>query len=282
MEYATAGNNNMDTAANDNTVVVNRVWAQGQYGKTTIMLGKFPYYTNVDDGMIFDDDLAGGFVQFGDKANIKLLVSRYNESDTRGGFTVDKDLVQGAGVTDINPVTTVSYQAIELNSDPTQKFTYGLGYHHYASGNFKNRALFNNYNNTTGKAYNDEELNIWSIGLGYRFDKNTRLSGAYATNTSGDVERKFRQAWSVQFNYKGVNAKDVGSWGAFVAYRHLGNYASVVPTYNSMFSGQKGVQVGVQYALFQNIVGMLEYYNGKNLVTDKRQDTIFGRVELYF
>ena len=285
IEYAT-DNHNLDTAANSNgdNIVVNRIWAQGQYGKTTIMLGKFPYFTNVDDGMVFDDDLAGGFIQFGDKANIKLLVSRYDDSANRSDFTVDKGLegAQGPGVTDINPVTTVSYQAIELNSDPTQKFTYGLGYHHYASGSFKNRALFNNYDNSFGKAYNDEELNIWSVGLGYRFDKNTRLSGAYASNTSGDVERKYRQAWSVQFNYKGVNAKDVGSWGAFAAYRHLGNFASIVPTYNSMFSGQKGWQVGVQYALFKNIVGMLEYYNGKNLVTDKRQDTIFGRVELYF
>ncbi len=223
--------------------------------------------------------MAGGFEQFGNKANVKLLVSRYS------GHGID-DFTQDANswnAADQLKVGTASYQAIELNSDPTKKFTYGLGYHHFGAGNLKTRRLYNDFTGQfASKQYNAEELNIWSVGLGYRFDKNTRLTGAYASNTSGDVERKYRQAWSVEFDYKGVNAKKPGSWGAFLAYRHLGNFTSIAPTYNSIGVGQKGWQIGVQYALFQNIVGMLEYYNGKNLITDKRQDTVFGRVELYF
>ena len=264
IEYAT-NQHNLDTAANSNgnDLVVNRVWAQGQYGKTTIMLGKFPYFTDVDQGMVFDDDLAGGFVQFGDKANVKLLVSRY-DANPPGWF-------------DNNPnqeVRTVSMQGIELNSDPTQKFTYGLGYHHVTNKDRMKNDLPHNYN--------AENMNIWSVGLGYRFDKNARLFGTFAKNTSGDSETKYRQAWAVQFDYKGSDIKKPGSWGAFVAYRHLGQFASLVPTYNSMWTGRKGVNFGVNFVPLKNIKTYLEYYVGRNLGNDRRQDTVFGRVELYF
>ena len=266
MEYFGLDKGNMDNAANENKVLVNRAWVEGQYGATTIQLGKLPYFTDVDNGMIFDDDLAGGMIKFGNKANVKLLVSRYDTTDTVG-------------------VGTASYQAIELNSDPNQKFTAGLGYHHFSTKDLKGANLWNSFDGKwvdENGTYNDEQCNIWSVGLGYRFDKNTRLSGAYAKNTSGDLETKFRQSWNVQFDYKGANPKQQGSWGAFLAYRHLGNFVSLVPTYNSMGGGQKGFNVGVQYTLLKNVLTMFEYYTGKSLTTDKRQDTIFARAEIYF
>ena len=125
-------------------------------------------------------------------------------------------------------------------------------------------------------------MNIYELGLGYRFDKNFKLSGAYAGNPSGEVAKKFRQAWHVTLNYKGVDMKDRGSWGAFLAYRHLGNYAAVFPTYNSMFTGQKGYNIGVQYVPVTNVITYLEYYVGRGLERNRRQDTVFARAELYF
>ena len=273
MEYATEGGN-MDTAANSNRVVVNRVYAEGKYGKTTIDLGRFPYYTDVDNGMVFDDEFSGGMVQFGDKANVKLMAGRYhdNYADTPLSYKdwTDPD----------NPVgfTTASYAGIELNSDPTKKFTIGAAYHHFTTGDLKANTL----NGAIAKEYNDDALNIWEIGMGYRFDKNTKLSGAFARNSSGDSETKYRQAWSVQFDYKGADRKKPGSWGAFAAYRHLGNYASVFPTYNSMWVGQKGWNIGVKYAVLENILAIVEYYNGKNIMNDNHQDTFFIRSEIYF
>ena len=273
IEYATESDN-LDTAANSNKVTVNRVWAQGQYGKTTIMLGKFPFFTDVDQGMVFDDDLAGGFVQFGDKANIKLLGARYDASgitgykewDAAAGKAVDKSLLK-----------TVSIAGIELNSDPTKKFTYGVGYHYIS-----NKDDMKNKLGSVDDKYNAESMNIWSVGLGYRFDKNAKLFGTYAKNTSGDLETKHRQAWAVQFDYKGSDISKPGSWGAFVAYRHLGSCASIVPTYNSMFTDKKGVNFGVNFVPLKNIKAYVEYFTGKGVWSDKRQDTVFGRVELYF
>ena len=76
--------------------------------------------------------------------------------------------------------------------------------------------------------------------------------------------------------------KDRGSWGAFLAYRHLGHFASLAPTYNSMWVGRKGANFGVSYVPMTNVITYLEYYVGRNLWTDARQDTVFARAELYF
>ena len=49
-----------------------------------------------------------------------------------------------------------------------------------------------------------------------------------------------------------------------------------------MFLNQKGFNVGVQYTLLKNVLTMVEYYNGKNIINDNKQDTIFARAEIYF
>ncbi len=260
MEYFSE-NDNMSTAANDNTVLVNRAWVQGQYGATMIQLGKFPGFSTVDNGLIYDDDLAGGLVQFGNKANVRLMVARYDTNNTE----------LNAG--------TASYQSIEVNSDPNQKFTIGAAYHHFATRDLNAIA---DPNGVAGRTYGADQYNIWAVGMGYRFDKNTKLSGAFARNCSGDFGTEHRQAWNVQFDYKGADKSDPGSWGAFVAYRHIGKYGAICPTYNSMFLNQKGFNVGVQYTLLKNVLTMVEYYNGKNIITDNKQNTIFARAEIYF
>ncbi|MBR1761700.1 MAG: S-layer homology domain-containing protein [Schwartzia sp.] len=276
VEYATNGKN-MDSAANSNgnDIYLNRAYVEGKYGNFTIDLGRFPYFTDVDGGMVFDDEFSGGMLTIGKGANVKLMVGRYHDNYSRNplsyrDWVTDPDNPDG--------YTTASYQGIELNSDPNKKFTFGAAYHRFATRDLKANRL----NTAVVKAYNADAMNIWEIGLGYRFDKNAKLSGAFARNSSGDSDTKYRQAWNVQFDYKGADRAKQGSWGAFVAYRHLGHYAAVFPTYNSMFTGSKGVNFGITYVPLKNIKTYLEYYVGRNLVNDRRQDTVFGRVELYF
>ena len=255
MEYLT-DRDGMKSAANGNNVITNRLWAAGEYGATTIWLGKFPGFSLVDNGMIFDDDMAGGFVQFGNKAYLRLTGGRYKINDDLG---------------------TASYWSVEASTDPNKKFSIGAGYHHFEN---KEKMLANIA--IDGVNNNAKNLGIWAVGAAYRFDKNFRVSGAYAQNTKGDVSSKYRRAWSAQLDYKGADPKDKGSWGAFLAYRHLGQLAAVVPTYDSMTSGQKGAQIGLAYTILPNIVTQFEYYLGKNIVNNNRQDTIFSRVSLYF
>ncbi|MBO4853408.1 MAG: S-layer homology domain-containing protein [Schwartzia sp.] len=246
---------------------VNRAWVEGKYSSTMIQLGKFPAFTDVDNGMVYDADLAGGLVKFGNKANVKLMAARVGNDNHAFGFE--------RGVN----VGTASYQSIEINSDPNQKFTVGAAYHHFST---KDLNLIGDPDNVPGRTYNADALNIWEIGMGYRFDNNVKLAGAYAKNTSGDFETKHRQAWNLELDYKGVDSSTPGSWGAFLAYRHLGNYGVIAPTYNTMWNDKKGFNCGLQYTPIKNVVTIFEYYTGKRITTDRKQNTIFARVEMYF
>ena len=267
VEYATDGHN-MDTAANStNDIYLNRAYVEGKYGQFTIDLGRFPYFTDVDGGMVFDDEFSGGMIKFGDKANVKIMVGRYYDNYTRGFMPFSGNNA------------AASYQGIEINSDPNQKFTIGAAYHRLA-----NKAVLAGDPAGINKNYNDDKLSIWEIGLGYRFDKNFKLSGAYAKNTCGDVASKHLQSWHVTMNYKGASAKDQGSWGAYLSYRHLGYYATVLPTYNTGDPGAKGWQLGVQYTVLPNVLTTFEYWLGNNMLkgNEPRQDTIFARAEIFF
>ncbi len=84
----------MDTAANVTGadriagaapgVCVERIWAQGDYGDLHILLGKLPYITNIDGGMIYDDNVAGGQITFGNKVKATLTAGRSNSFAAAG------------------------------------------------------------------------------------------------------------------------------------------------------------------------------------------------------
>ncbi len=46
------------------------------------------------------------------------------------------------------------------------------------------------------------------------------------------VSSKSKKAFSIQLNYKGANPENAGTYGVFAAYRQLGHYAVIAPTYD--------------------------------------------------
>lgn len=147
-------------------------------------------------------------------------------------------------------------------------------------------------------------VNIWDVGLGYKFDKNVSIHGAYAwtTNPVGEPEEpgeaaeaatpESKRAWSIELDYKGADPADTGSWGAFIAYRQLGSYAILAPTYDAMGAGNKGVERGVDYVFAKNVMGTLKYFFGKETQDEYDPDpgdplqssayTLFGELNFFF
>ncbi|MCR5446155.1 MAG: putative porin, partial [Schwartzia sp.] len=261
IDYGTdAEKNNMDTAKNNTTVQVERVWVAGQYGNTEINLGKLPMYSMVDDGMIFDDNIAGGQVVFGKDIKVALSVGRARNTDDN---------------------FTASYQSVEVYNDRDAKFTYGVGFHH-----FVNKAVFKALNLGGEK---NEALNIWDLGLGYKFTDNFGLKGAYAWNTAASNDeagigaKNAKRAWTVELDYKGADPEDKGSFGIFAAYRKLGAAAVWAPTYDAIAAGQKGWEFGADYTFDKNIVGTVKYFTGKNMnADDTKARTIFTELNFFF
>ena len=255
------GSNGMDTAQNIKSVTVDRLWAEGKYGNTVIQLGKFPEMTQYDYGMFNGERVAGGKVTFG--KDIKAAV-------TIGRFSFENNAVGALPAVD----QTGSYQGIEVYNNRAQKFTWGVGYHHIKLGALK------------GLIGNNDNWSVWGLGLGYKFDKNVQAKAAFNKNTSGDVKSAMKNAWFIEVDYKGAKKDVKGSWGAYLAYRHVGGYSTLRSTWeldNSAWNDDfKGLDIGVNYTFVKNIQGWIKYNVGKTVSTDLKQNALFTQIDFWF
>ena len=125
----------------------------------------------------------------------------------------------------------------------------------------------------------DNKANLWYVGGKYNFDKNVALAGQYLQNADAN---SYDKAGSVEIQYKGASAKDAGSWGAYIGYRHLGENVTIETAYDDAAEGQKGLVAGVEYAFAENILGELLYFDGKDMDTDKDADTVYTSLKFKF
>ena len=258
---------------------VERIWVQGDYDNLQILLGKFPQFTNVDNGMVFDDNVSGGQLTVGNKVKVSATVGRVNGVDVgRPGWNLLYEM-NLAG-------QSASYAGVELYNDREDKITWGVGYHH-----FSNKAFYNIYYDQKRNGDKDA-MNIWNVGLGWKIDNNFSLNGSYAWNTSVDESKWFnwlrdtKHAWSVELDYKGADPEDAGSWGAFVAYRKLGAEAVWAPTYDAIVSGQKGWEFCLDFVPMKNFQTTFKYFIGKDMNgggnPDNTANTFFTEVNFFF
>ena len=247
----------------DTDVTLKRVWAQGNYDNFQVKLGKF---AQIDSDSIFDTSFSGAEVQFGNKVTFTAGAGRQNmdnDSDFTQKFTVDKE-------------KKANYQYAGLGY-ADGKFVGGVDYHHLNADSFQYVKKDGTENGA--KQANEDNANIWLAKAAYRFDKTNALNGFYANNTSAD---ELDKAWSAQYSYKGAEAENKGTWGAWAAYRYLGQNTDLFSTFDVILAGQKGWEVGTNYAPFKNVVATLRYGNGKDLLTDNKVENLFGRVEVFF
>ncbi|WP_303298295.1 S-layer homology domain-containing protein [Mitsuokella multacida] len=257
---------NKDKANGDNdNVKLKRIWAQGNYGNFQTKLGKF---AQIDDDSIFDTTFSGAEVQFGNKVTFTAGAGRQN-MDTDSDFNQKFNFKKNDGT--VSTDKTANYQYAGLGY-ADGKFVGGVDYHHLNADSF-------NYAAKGTKTNVEDNANIWLAKAAYRFDKTNALNGFYANNTSAD---DFDNAWSAQYSYKGAEAQNKGTWGAWAAYRYLGQNTALFSTFDAILAGQKGWEVGANYAPFKNVVATLRYGNGKDLLNDHDIENLFGRVEVCF
>ena len=235
---------NTDAAEDtDGNAVLKRIWAQGDYDSFQVKLGKF---APLDNDTIFDTQYSGAEVAFGNKVKGVLGGGRQHLTDAKGSL-------KG------NPAANTYYAGVTYKEG---KLMAGASYHQL------------NLRDT-----NQDNYHEWLVKGAYRFDKNTALSGFYAKSKEYANSSK---AGSVEFDYKGAEQENQGTWGAWVAYRHLGKDAAQFSTYDALSVNEKGWEVGGNYTFFKNIVGTLRYGNGKEIDGSRDVHTYFGRVQFFF
>ncbi len=270
----------------DDEFKLDRVWVQGDYKNFQIMLGKLPYVTFVDNGMIYDERVSGGQITFGSKIKVTLTGGRANV--LLDDPAADPDAVPAIPA---RWSTTASYAGIEIYNDREDKFTWGAGYHYVGNGEFFKRFQGRNWEGGSTSA------SIIYLGLVWKFMDNVALHGAYAWTTSMDSDalnfggtggqgNKARDAWYVQVDYKGADPADKGSWGAYAAYRQLGWGVAFAPTYDAMKANEQGVELGLSFVPMKNFQANFQYFMGKNMIVqngaDDKASRFFTELNFYF
>ena len=267
--------NNLRNAKNIDDMWLKYAFVEGVYGNTKIELGRTIFWTAVDEGLIMDDYLAGGRVTFGKDLKFSVGAGRTDNSQHAVGATL---YALSKGTPNEESGGASSYVGGELTYNK-KNFSAGVGYHHF--GNERE------WNIATG----EKSADIWTVGLGYKFG-DFRLSGAYAQNTKGEsavmeANNDFGgnsqlKAYNIQLSYKGAKANKPGTFGIEAGYRHLGQYTSLVPTYDYSLTNTKGWFVGANVTILPNTILMLGYSDGKQISDDRNSKVCFSRIRFLF
>ena len=249
-------------SSQDTDVTLQRLWAEGQYGNTNIKLGKLPM--QIDSNLLFDDEISGAAITTGKDLKVTLQAGRFDLNGDTNNASIDK----AASEKD----DTANMQSVGLQYGK-DKLSIGAGYHHL------NSATFTKMGQSYKSTEDEDNADIWSANLHYAFDKNVALGGAYAENTKAD---DYKKAGTVELDYKGAEPENKGTWGAYAAYRYLGQNVAFDPSYDGAWAGTKGWEVGTNYTLFKNTVASVKYFNGENIDNGKDAEKLFGRVEFHF
>ncbi len=228
---------------------VNKIWAEADYGTTNIKLGRFGTFSNGSHGLALDDNITGAQVTFGKDFKVQVAGGRYNwDGDSAMAWARD---AMGSNFN----YTTATYWGIDM-SYAKNKFDAGVGYREYKGQDFSA------YTGNVGK----DKVAAWDLGFGYHFTPTVYFNADYAaaTNAADSLNSDDKKSYNIQLNYKGMDASKKGSFGIWTAYRHLAYTTTVTPTYDTaIYAGEKGWDIGVNYAFAKNITGDVEYFNGK-------------------
>ena len=264
-----------DDVSDDVKKDISRAWTEGQYGKFNVKLGRFGTFSDASHGLVMDDDVTGAEFTYAPSENWKVKATAARTSALAEG----KDHTWGAGksiVKSADNKNEATYWAVEADY-ANGKWDAGVGYHNVLATH-------------TYQGGDNSSFRIADLGVGYAFDKNVKLTGDYAKGSSQNmVKNAANNAYSIQLNYKGADAADAGSWGAYVAYRQLAPFATLVPTYDfkagyAGFYTLKGWEIGADYAIDKNIVATAKYFNGKDTAktNDDKATGVFTRVDFLF
>lgn len=243
----------------DSEVRLKRAFTEGNFKTWNVKLGKMGLNSaesyQASGALVFDKEFSGAEVSWPGTLSLKVQAGRLNLEDAYKGVNsglTHNDIANYYGA-------EFQYQKKKLNA--------GVAYYRLNSSDLVSLTSKN-------------KLNVWAGNLGYRFNKNVALNGAYANNPDATSYKKSYQA---SFEYKGVNPADNGSWGAYASYRYLGN-ASPYATSDGALISSKGLEFGAAYAPFKNVVLSAKYFNGRELEKSDKDSVqkIFGRVQFLF
>lgn len=270
------------TGGNNGKAEVKKLWTEGQYGKFDAKLGRFGTFSDNSHGLVMDTDVTGAEFTYAptEAWKVKATAGRVDASD----------LWRGVGAT---------LNADKISYKDNKSATYWAAEVDYANGKWDAGVGYRNFGATkTDQDVNKTSFHVIDLGAGYAFDKNVKLTADYAWGPGLSKSKEneggmAKNAYNVQLSYKGANAADAGSWGAYVAYRSLAPFAAPGATYDlkGFACSAQGWEIGADYTFTKNIIGTVKYFTGKDNVAafgesatrdGNGYNAVFTRVDFLF
>lgn len=149
--------------------------------------------------------------------------------------------------------------------------------------------------NTVAYQKND----VYTVGLGYKFDKSTILYAEYLKADKPVLpEQGYSKAgWAARLDYKGAKYNNPGSWGTYVAYYDqpaatIYDHTSEMDV-NKMYdtrtnrelvtgyAGIKGYEIGVNYTVARNVMAAFNYFDYQGADNNNIKDRMMW-TQLYY
>ena len=148
---------------------VDRAWVEGPALGGTWKLGKYPILPM--NGLLLDDKVSGAEVIFNND-NLKTTIQAGRVNTDRSAANPDMDK------------TTADYYAVQFDY-AQDKWTGQAGYYLFKDY-FKEKTINLGDKTLSSADFDTDELSLWNVGLGYKFDDNFKIAGNYAENTKGE------------------------------------------------------------------------------------------------
>ena len=254
-----------------------RAWAEGDYDKFNLKVGKFEFCPEGEGGLMWDTEISGASLSFGSKWKFNATGGRVSADGVGGG-------AWGENFSEEDPSTAVGLR-LDYEQGETGFFG-GAGWYLVKDDDFKNaleeidgeEVFVPNY--AYSKSGRENKANIWTVNLGYKFNELLSVKGVYAQNTKADFEDK---SWQAELEYGDYDdASEKGQWSVFSGYRKYGTNVSFAPTAEDALRGTRGWVVGASWAPMKNIGVIAKYFNGKYITGHGDAEKIFGRIEFFF
>ncbi|WP_295916554.1 S-layer homology domain-containing protein [Anaerovibrio lipolyticus] len=272
---------NQDASTNRGAEI-QQLWVHGKVGTTDIYAGK----ENPNDhapfvhGLVFDTEITGAQVTFNKALSKDGKISWTLDAGKSSSSRVGGQAARGFAV---NSRTGV----IEPAAGGIQSRILGTNVN-YVNGKFDANVGYYNFSNGLRQIDGSKSVGVWGIGLGYKAG-DFYITGDYA-RANKELNNQGKDSYNIQVNYKGAKASVAKSWGAYVGYQKLSPTASPWATYDTVYwnndrrIGTKGWKVGVDYTFMKNIVGSIQYFDGKvvNRGGNDKARKIFTQVTFSF
>jgi hypothetical protein len=247
---------------NDSTgyAKLKRVYAEGNYEKFGVKLGRFGFCPDYEDGIAIDTVLSGINLNFGSKWKVDVDAGRVGADSDEAHF-------DGAH----NTPTDVVRLGVQYKDNGEQGLYGGVA---YAWAKDKDFARIS-------KDADEDKAHVLAGTLGYRFSDMAKLWGSVAHNSKADENKT---SWQVEARYGNYgDYANKGDWAVWAGYSKFSESTALATDQgDDIATGEKGWHVGAAYAPFKNVGLLVRYADAKVIGTNVKDKHFWARAEFFF